>query len=122
MNTPDIKSELKELIDQEADINVLEAIKTLLKKASLNPVLQEKLTSRALKAHQDIKEGRTMSREEIEKKLDAQKRICKLSKHIIRLHKPHPGNILKMYVIDYVIGELKDQGLIGKIFQGIRIL
>lgn len=32
--------------------------------------------------------------------------------HIIRLHKPHPGNILKMYVIDYMIDELRNQGLI----------
>jgi hypothetical protein len=33
------------------------------------------------------------------------------TKHIIRLHKPHPGNILKMYVIDYIINELRNQGL-----------
>ncbi len=34
------------------------------------------------------------------------------SKHIIRLHKPHPKNILKMYQIDYLIQELKKQVLI----------
>jgi hypothetical protein len=34
------------------------------------------------------------------------------TKHIIRLHKPHPGNILKMYVIDYIINELRNQGLL----------
>ena len=34
------------------------------------------------------------------------------NKHIIRLHKPHPGNVLKMYVIDYVIEELRNQGMI----------
>jgi hypothetical protein len=38
--------------------------------------------------------------------------VKEVTKHIIRLHKPHPGNILKLYVIDYVIGELKDQGLL----------
>lgn len=38
--------------------------------------------------------------------------VSEVTKHIIRLHKPHPGNILKMYIIDYVIGELKDQGLL----------
>ncbi len=37
--------------------------------------------------------------------------VREATKHIIRLHKPHPSNILKMYVVDYVIGELKDQGL-----------
>lgn len=29
------------------------------------------------------------------------------NQHIIRLHKPHPKNILKMYVIDMVIKELQ---------------
>ena len=38
--------------------------------------------------------------------------IRETNKHIIRLHKPHPGNILKMYVIDYLIEELKNQGMI----------
>jgi hypothetical protein len=32
--------------------------------------------------------------------------------HLIRLHKPHPGNYLKMYQIDYLINELKRLGLI----------
>ncbi|MFW5762120.1 MAG: type II toxin-antitoxin system HicA family toxin [Cyclobacteriaceae bacterium] len=38
--------------------------------------------------------------------------VNEVTKHVVRLHKPHPGNILKMYVIDYVIGELKDQRLL----------
>ena len=33
-------------------------------------------------------------------------------KHGIKLHKPHPGNILKRYQIDIVIDELKTKGLI----------
>lgn len=32
--------------------------------------------------------------------------------HIIRLHKPHPTNILKMYQIDELIEVLKNQGVI----------
>lgn len=32
--------------------------------------------------------------------------------HIIKLHKPHPGNILKRYQIDLIIQELKQNGLI----------
>jgi hypothetical protein len=32
--------------------------------------------------------------------------------HIIRLHKPHPGNILKMYQIDYIIQALIKQNLL----------
>jgi len=33
-------------------------------------------------------------------------------KHIIRLHKPHPGNELKDYVKKEIISELKDRKLI----------
>ncbi len=32
--------------------------------------------------------------------------------HIIRIHKPHPGNELKRYVRLYIIEELKKQNLI----------
>jgi hypothetical protein len=34
------------------------------------------------------------------------------TKHIIRLHKPHPQNYLKMYQIDELIQTLKNQGVI----------
>ena len=33
-------------------------------------------------------------------------------KHINRLHKPHPGNVLKRYQIDLIIQELKSNGLL----------
>ena len=33
-------------------------------------------------------------------------------KHNIKLHKPHPGSILKRYQIDLVIDELKGKGLL----------
>jgi len=32
--------------------------------------------------------------------------------HIIRLHKPHPGNEIKRYVRVYIISELKKQDLL----------
>jgi hypothetical protein len=60
MNAADIKTELRELIENETDLHVLEAIKTLLKKSSLDSLFKEKLTSRALKSEEDIenkKEG-----------------------------------------------------------------
>ena len=38
--------------------------------------------------------------------------INKTSLHIIRVHKPHPGNELKRYVRVYLITELKKQNLI----------
>lgn len=34
------------------------------------------------------------------------------SNHIIRLHKPHPGNELKQYQIELIIEELKSRGLL----------
>ncbi len=34
------------------------------------------------------------------------------SKHIIRLHKPHPANELKRYAKNYIITELRKQELI----------
>ena len=38
--------------------------------------------------------------------------INKDSRHIIRLHKPHPGNELKMYQVDQIREELLGRGLI----------
>ncbi len=29
--------------------------------------------------------------------------------HILRIHKPHPQNIIKAYVLEYIINELKTQ-------------
>ena len=51
---------------------VIEKLELVLKEQQiLDPMLKEKLTSRALKAERDIKEGRVMNREEIDKKLNA---------------------------------------------------
>jgi len=72
MGTADIKTELSRLIQDETDHRVLEAIYILLKKTSLNPELKEKLTSRALKSEEDIKEGRLYSKVELESKLKEQ--------------------------------------------------
>ncbi len=38
---------------------------------ALNPILKEKLTGRALKAEQDIVQGKVMTRKEMEERLDA---------------------------------------------------
>lgn len=58
------------MIENEDDFKLLESIKTLLLKSSLDPVLKEKLASRALKAEKDIQAGRLYSREELEKILE----------------------------------------------------
>jgi hypothetical protein len=36
----------------------------------------------------------------------------KMTRHIIRLHKPHPDNELKMYQIDLVREELEGKGIV----------
>ena len=70
MKAIDIKTELRTLIENETDNSILEAIKTLLKKSSLDPVLKEKLTSRALRSEEDIAAGRVMDRAELEQRLN----------------------------------------------------
>jgi hypothetical protein len=41
-------------------------------------------------------------------------RVCFANEnHKIKLHRPHPGNILKAYQLDLVIDELKTKGLIS---------
>lgn len=71
MKETDIKQELRALIEKEKDLHILKAIKTLLVKSSLDPILKEKLTSRALKAEEDIKAGKVSTRKEFEKKMDS---------------------------------------------------
>ena len=60
-----LKVELVEMIEQETDVHVLEAIHTLLSRVSLNPLLKQKLTDRALKAETDIAEGRLFTSEQV---------------------------------------------------------
>ena len=55
-------------ISNEAIIEKLESVLEKERK-NLNPVLREKLISRALKANEDIKAGRVYSRQEAEAKI-----------------------------------------------------
>lgn len=68
MTALEIKTELKQLIDQQEDTSLLKAIKILLQKAGLDSSLREKLSGRALRAEKDIKDGRVMSRAEVVRK------------------------------------------------------
>lgn len=65
MGTIEIKTELQQLIERETDLRVLEAIRTILQKTSLDPLLKQKLTDRALQSEKDITAGRLFSKEEI---------------------------------------------------------
>lgn len=70
MSAGTIKTELKELIEQEKDLSILKAIKALLKKTTLDAIMREKLTQRAIQSEEDIKKGRVLSRAEMIKKTD----------------------------------------------------
>jgi len=65
MGAIEIKTELQQMIEQEKDMSVLEAIRTILQKTSLNPMLKEKLSTRALKSEKDIVAGHLLSKEEV---------------------------------------------------------
>jgi predicted transposase YdaD len=65
MRAEEIKTELQQLIEQETDMSILQAIYTILLKTGLNPALKEKLTIRALKSEEDIKANRVFGKEEV---------------------------------------------------------
>jgi hypothetical protein len=65
MSAVEIKTEVQQLIENETDLSVLQAIRTILLKTGLNPMLKEKLTQRALKSEEDIKSGRVFTKEEV---------------------------------------------------------
>ncbi len=65
MSTLEIKTELQQMIERETDVSILQAIRKILLKTGLDPILKEKLTTRALKSEEDIKAGRVFSKEEV---------------------------------------------------------
>ena len=57
-----------------------------------------------LLGYEEVKTGKTSG---------SRRAFISLSKkHIIRLHKPHPGSELRLYQIDYIIQELKKENLL----------
>jgi hypothetical protein len=69
MSPIELKTELQRMIEQGTDANVLNAILTLLRKTSLDPILKETLTIRALKSEEDIRANRVYSIEEVKKRV-----------------------------------------------------
>ena len=70
----DLKTRKLNFIEEVLAINsetLIDKLESVLKKEqkNLDPVLEEKLTSRALKANEDIKAGRVNSRQEAEAKI-----------------------------------------------------
>ncbi|MEX0812391.1 MAG: hypothetical protein WD048_09245 [Chitinophagales bacterium] len=65
MSALELKEELRLLIESEEDVEVLEALFTLLKKSKAS-VLKRKLSDRAKRSNQQIKNGAFLSREDME--------------------------------------------------------
>lgn len=55
----------------------------------------------ALFGYAEIKKGKTGG---------SRRKFADEKKHIISLHKPHPGNIVKEYALKQVIAQLKEKG------------
>jgi hypothetical protein len=70
MSTTEIKTELQQMIERENEVSILVAIRTILQKTNLNPLLKEKLTERALKSEKDIAEGRLLTKEEMQRRTE----------------------------------------------------
>jgi hypothetical protein len=64
MKTKDIKLELKSLIDQETDLNLLETAKALFTQKDFDPAIENEMMSQALKSERNIKDGKVHTIEE----------------------------------------------------------
>ncbi|WKN41840.1 hypothetical protein [Tunicatimonas pelagia] len=54
----DVKAEVQELIAQESDVDILQAIKTILQKKQPDIAWRERFVQRAEKAEEDIQRNR----------------------------------------------------------------
>ncbi len=68
MGVLELRTELQKMIEQENDVDILKALRTILEKTTLDPVLKVKLTTRALKSEEDIKAGRLLNKEQMIKR------------------------------------------------------
>lgn len=72
MKAVDIKIELKNLIEQETNLSLLETVKALFTQKDFEPSIEEEMISRARKSEQDIKEGNVYTVEEADARLNKQ--------------------------------------------------
>ncbi|MFT6882991.1 MAG: hypothetical protein ACI83W_002295 [Marinoscillum sp.] len=70
MKAIDIKSELKNRIDQETDLSLLETAKALFTQKDFDPSVEKEMMSRAQSSEQDINEGKTHTIEEADEILN----------------------------------------------------
>lgn len=70
MKAVDIRTELRDLIEKETDLHILETVRALFTQKDLDLSVEKEMISRALKSEQDIKEGRVYTIEEAEARLN----------------------------------------------------
>lgn len=74
MTTLPIRTELTELIAKEKDASLLQVLRDILSGGSKNALLKAKLTSRALKAEDDLDHGRVFTTEQVRTRLAARRK------------------------------------------------
>ena len=74
MSTISLRNELTELIAKEKNTSLLEVLKDILSGGSKNALLKAKLTSRALKAEDDLAAGRVHTTDEVRARLASRKK------------------------------------------------
>lgn len=74
MSTLSLRTELSDLILKEKNDSLLEVLKGILSGGSKNALLKAKLTSRALKAEEDLAAGRVLSTAQVRARLAARKK------------------------------------------------
>ena len=75
MSTISLCNELSELIAKEKNAALLEVLKDILSGGSKNALLKAKLTSRALKAEEDLAAGRVLSTDQVRERLASRKKM-----------------------------------------------
>ncbi|MCL4282672.1 MAG: hypothetical protein KJZ58_10445 [Flavobacteriales bacterium] len=69
MGAVSLRTELSDLIRKEKNDSLLEVLKSILSGGSGNTLLRAKLTSRALKAEEDLATGRILGTHEVRARL-----------------------------------------------------
>lgn len=69
-----IRTELTELIAKEKNASLLQVLRDILSGGSKNALLKAKLTSRALKAEDDLDQGRVLTTDQLRTRLTARRK------------------------------------------------
>ena len=69
-----IRTELTELIAKEKNASLLQVLRDILSGGSKNALLKAKLTSRALKAEDDLDHGRVLTTDQVRTRLTARRK------------------------------------------------